>query len=91
MSALAFFGTLITVCIALGIVGLISVMVNRGPSPEGRVGAMPAAIASACTLLFGVALMFGFSTLDSRRMLVGLFALALGLTYSITGFRLKRP
>jgi|UPI0004810B37 hypothetical protein len=92
VSALAFFGTLVTVCIALGIVGLIYVTVNRAASAEGRrEGAMPAAIASACTLAFGVALMFGFSTLDGRRMLVGLFALALGLTYLVTGLRLKRP
>ncbi|MGJ7510751.1 hypothetical protein [Variovorax sp. GT1P44] len=92
VGALAFFGTLITVCIALGIVGLIIVMMNRGASPAGpREGATAAAIASACTLAFGVALMFGFSTLDGRRMLVGLFALALGLTFLVTGFRLKRP
>lgn len=92
VGAVAFFGALITVCIALGVVGLISVMVNRGASPEGpREGHMPAAIASVCTLAFGAALMFGFSTVDGRRMLVGLFALALGLTFLVTGFRLKRP
>jgi hypothetical protein len=92
VGAVAFFGALITVCIALGIVGLISVMMNRGASPEGpREGAMPAAIASVCTLAFGVALVFGFSTVDGRRMVVGLFALALGLTFLVTGFRLKRP
>ncbi|MDM0105450.1 hypothetical protein QTH97_10935 [Variovorax sp. J22R24] len=92
VGAVAFFGTLITVCIALGIVGLVFVLMNRGASPEGpRSGATPAAIASACTLAFGVALMFGFSTVDGRRMLVGIFALALGLTFLVTGLRLKRP
>lgn len=92
VGAVAFFGTLVTVCVALGIVGLIYVMMNRGGSSDGpREGAMPAVIASGCTLVFGVALMFGFSTVDGRRMLVGLFALALGLTFLVTGFRLKRP
>ncbi|MDM0075940.1 hypothetical protein QTH90_16165 [Variovorax sp. J2P1-59] len=92
VGAVAFFGTLITVCIALGVVGLIYVMMNRGASPEGpREGHMPAAIASACTLAFGIALMFGFSTADGRRTLIGIFALATGLTYLVTGLRLKRP
>jgi hypothetical protein len=33
--------------------------------------------------------MFGFSIEDGRRMLVGLFALATGLTFLVTGLRLK--
>ena len=89
VSAVAFFGALITVCIALGVVGLVYVLMHRGASSGGRAGAVPALIVSACTLLFGVALMFGFSIEDGRRMLVGLFALATGLTFLVTGLRLK--
>lgn len=87
-SSVVFFGAVITASIALGLVGMVYVFVGRrAPAGSSRGGALPAFVASLCTLLFGIGVMFGFSAADGRRMLVGVFALALGLVFLISGWR----
>ena len=89
LGSVVFFGAVISVAIALGVVGLIYVQLGRRVTAGGpRGGAVPALLISACTVLFGVGVMFGFSTADGRRMLVGAFALAIGLICLATGLRL---
>lgn len=90
LGAVVYLGAIVVACIVLGAIGLIYVsMSKRGASDGRRIGALPALIASACTLLFGVALVLGFSTDDGRRSLVAMLTLALGLTYLVTGIRAK--
>ncbi|MBO9513484.1 MAG: hypothetical protein J7549_05140 [Variovorax sp.] len=92
LGSVAYYGVVIVACIVLGAVGLIYVaMMSKRELPNGRrSGAVPAFIVSLCTLLFGLALVFGLATEDSRRDLVIALAGSLGLTYLVTGFRLKR-
>ena len=92
LGSVAYFGVVIVFCIVLGAVGLIYVLTKgRQPLPNGqRNGALPASIVSLGTLLFGLALIFGLSTEDSRRSLVVALTALLGLTYLVTGLRLKR-
>jgi hypothetical protein len=85
--------TIIIAFIALGIIGMLFVAVGRRVRDPGsnvsRVGAWPAFIASACALLFGIGLIVGIPGSEDRRLLVGAYALALGLTLLLTG--LRRP
>src|SRR5437899_324694 len=56
LGAVVYLGAIVVACIVLGAIGLIYVsMSKRGASDGRRIGALPALIASACTLLFGVA------------------------------------
>jgi hypothetical protein len=90
LGAVAYLGAIVIACIVLGAVGLIYVAMNKRSAPDGRrIGALPALIVSACTLLFGLALVLGLSTDDGRRSLVAMLTLALGLTYLVTGIRAK--
>ena len=90
LGAVVYLGAIVVACIALGLVGLIYVSMNRRRLTGGlRIGALPAIIASACTLLFGIALVLGFSTDDGRRSLVAVLTLALGVTYLVAGIRAK--
>jgi len=90
LGAVVYLGAIVVACIVLGAIGLIYVsMSKRGASDGRRSGALTALIVSACTLLFGVALVLGFSTDDGRRSLVAMLTLALGLTYLVTGIRAK--
>src|SRR6478735_785803 len=70
LGSIAFFGTIITACVALGAFGLFFVLTGRGAAPaDQRGGVLPALVASACTLLLGVGLLFGFGSVDARRLL----------------------
>jgi hypothetical protein len=90
LGAVVYLGAIVVACIVLGAIGLIYVSMNkRGAPVSRRIGAFPALIASACTMLFGVALVLGFSTDDGRRSLVAMLTLALGLTYLVAGIRAK--
>jgi hypothetical protein len=90
LGAVVYLGAIVVACIVLGAIGLIYVsMSKRGAANGRRIGALPALIASACTLLFGIALVLGFSTEDGRRSLVAMLTLALGLTYLVAGIRAK--
>lgn len=91
LGSVAFFGGVITACIALGAVGLIYVLAARRTAPAQRGGVAPAVVVSACTLLLGVGLLIGYGSADGRRLLVALFALAVGLCLLTTGFRFKNP
>ncbi len=90
LGSVAFFGGTITACIAPGAVGLIYGLAGRRASVR-RGGVVPVLVVSACTLLLGIGLMFGFGSADGRRLLIGAFALAVGLCLLVTGFRLKNP
>lgn len=85
--------TIIIAFIALGLIGILFVAVGRRVRDLGsnvsRAGAWPAFIASACALLFGIGLIVGIPGSDDRRLLVGAYALAFGLTLLLTG--LRRP
>lgn len=90
LGAVVYLGAIVVACIVLGAIGLIYVSMSKRRAVDGRrTGALPALIASACTLLFGVALVLGFSTDDGRRSLVAMLTLALGLTYLVAGIRAK--
>lgn len=90
LTSVVFFGSVITAAMALGLVGMVYVFLGRrAPAGTSRGGALPAFVASLSTLLFGIGVMFGFSSADGRRMLVGVFALALGLVFLISGWRLN--
>lgn len=92
LGSVAFFGTVVTACIALGAVGVIVVLAGRRGAPAAQRGGGVTVLAiSACTLLLGVALLLGFGTGDGRRTLVGIFALAVGLCLLASGFRFKNP
>jgi len=92
LGSVAYYGAVIVFCVVLGAIGIIYVSTKgRQPLPNGsRSGALPAFIVSLGTLLFGLALIFGLSTEDSRRSLVVALTALLGLTYLVTGLRLKR-
>ncbi|SCK43793.1 hypothetical protein VAR608DRAFT_4241 [Variovorax sp. HW608] len=92
LGSVAYYGAVIVLCIALGAVGIIfTATKGRQPLPNGqRNGALTAFIVSLGTLLFGLALIFGLSTEDSRRLIVVALTALLGLTYLVTGLRLKR-
>ncbi|WP_436825267.1 hypothetical protein [Variovorax sp. DT-64] len=83
--------TIVIAFIALGSLGMLFVAVGRlGRDPGSNVsrgGAWPAFIASACALLFGIGLIVGLPGSEDRRLLVGAYALALGLTLLLTGLR----
>lgn len=89
LGSVAFFGGVITACIALGAVGLFYVLAGRSAAPTQRGGVAPAAVVSTCTLLLGVGLLLGFGSADGRRLLIEIFALAVGLCLLATGFRFK--
>lgn len=92
LGSVAFFGTVVTACIALGAVGVIVVLAGRRGAPAAqRGGGLTVLVISACTLLLGAGLLLGFGAADARRMLVGIFALAVGLCLLASGFRLKNP
>ena len=92
LGSVAFFGGTITACIALGAAGLVYALAGRRVSsaPRGG-GVVPVLVVSACTLLLGIGLLFGFGTAEGRRLLIGAFALAVGLCLLVTGLRLKNP
>lgn len=92
LGSVAYYGAVIVFCIVLGAVGVIYVYTKgRQPLPNGpRSGALPAFIVSLGTLLFGLVLIFGLSTEDSRRSIMIALTAVLGLTYLVTGLRLKR-
>jgi hypothetical protein len=79
-----FFTAAITVCIALGMVGVLyAVLAARSgaaPSRGGRVRPWPALVASALTLLLGCGLIFGVPGTGDLRLLLAAYAFALGLT-----------
>ena len=88
----ALFSTaVITAFIALGVIGMLFVAVGRRvrdtTSNVPRAGAWPAFVASGCALLFGIGLIFGIPGSEDRRLLVGAYALALGLTLLLAGIR----
>jgi uncharacterized membrane protein YwaF len=87
LGSVAFFGAIVTACIALGAVGLIYVLAGRRAGQRG--GAAAALFVSACTLLLGVGLLIGFASVEGRHLLIGLFALAIGLCLLVAGFRSK--
>ena len=87
LGSVAFVGGTVTACIALGAVGLIYVLAGRRAGQRG--GAAAALFVSACTLLLGVGLLIRFGSAEARHLLIGLFALAVGLCLLVTGFRLK--
>ena len=90
LSSVVFFGSVITIAVVLGVIGMVYVFIGRrAPPGTQRGGALPAFAASLCMLLFGIGLMFGFSSVDGRRMLVGVLALAMGLIFLISGLRLN--
>ena len=87
LSSVVFFGAIVTACIALGAVGLIYVLAGRRAGQRG--GAVAALFVSACTMLLGVGLLIGFGSVEGRHLLIGLFALAIGLCLLVAGFRFK--
>jgi len=93
LSAVLFFGGIVTVSIALGVAGMLYTVMRRGVPGTATVarigGALPAFILSACSLLFGLALVTGIESADDRRILIALFALAIGLTLGVTGLRTR--
>jgi uncharacterized membrane protein HdeD (DUF308 family) len=92
LGSIAFFGAIITACVALGAFGLFFVLTGRGAAPaDQRGGVLPVLVASACTLLLGVGLLFGFGSVDARRLLIGGVALGIGLCLLASGFRSKDP
>ncbi|SEA95541.1 hypothetical protein [Variovorax sp. YR216] len=92
LGSVAYFGVVIVFCIVLGAAGIIYALTKgRQPLPNGRrSGALPLFIVSLATLLFGLALILGLATEDSRRSLMVALTGVLGLTYLVTGLRLKR-
>lgn len=86
-----FSAAVITGFIALGIGGMLYVAVAkrvRGlTSSVDRSGAWPAFAASVCTLLLGIGLIVGIPGSDDRRVIVGMYAIALGLTLLLAGSR----
>lgn len=91
VGSVAYFGVVVVFCILLGAIGIIYALTKgRQPLPKGqRNGALPLFIVSLATLLFGLALIFGLSTEESRRTLVVALTGVAGLTYLVTGLRLK--
>ena len=92
LGSVAYYGAIIVLCVVLGAIGIIYVfMKGRQPLPNGtRSGALTAFIVSLGTLLFGVAVIFGLPSEESRRLIVAALTVVLGLTYFVTGLRTKR-
>ncbi|MDM0031540.1 hypothetical protein QTI33_05220 [Variovorax sp. J22P271] len=92
LGSIAFFGAIITACMALGVFGLFFALRGRSAAPAGpRGGVVPALVVSACTLLLGVGLLFGFGSVDARRLLIGGVALGIGLCLLASGLLSKDP
>ena len=92
LGSVAYYGTVIVFCIVLGAIGMIYVFTKgRQPLASGtRSGSLTAFIVSLGTLLFGVAVIFGLPDEESRRLIIAALTVLLGLTYLVTGLRLRR-
>ncbi|HET7836203.1 MAG TPA: hypothetical protein VFL43_10330 [Variovorax sp.] len=92
LGSIAFFGAIITACVALGVFGLFFALRGGREAPaDARGGVVPVLVVSACTLVLGVGLLFGFGSVDARRLLIGGVALGIGLCLLLSGFLSKDP
>jgi uncharacterized membrane protein HdeD (DUF308 family) len=92
LGSIAFFGAIVTACVALGVFGLFFALKGRREAPADlRGGVVPVLLVGACTLVLGVGLLFGFGSVDARRLLIGGVALGIGLCLLASGFLSKDP
>ena len=89
LGSVAFYGGVITACIALGVTGLLAALAGRRAVPP-RAGTGLLQLLSLCTLLLGVGLLVELASGGSQWLLVPYFALAVGLCLLGAGLRLQR-